>query len=124
MRRIVSVVASGPSLVSPVDAVLEPNAYAVAEDVDLTLVLRGAGVQHALQASDTSGVTLAGVTLSPSTESADLRGLLESGIAVLVSRDDITGAGLSSDDLVAGVRVVEDADLAELLRSADGVLSW
>lgn len=124
MRAIVSLVGAGPSLVSPADAVLEPNAYAVAEDVDLTLVLRGAGVQHALAAADTSGTVLAGVALSPSTESADLRGLLESGIPVLVAGDDLAAAGLTPDDLVPGVRIVDAAALADLLRAADGVLSW
>jgi intracellular sulfur oxidation DsrE/DsrF family protein len=124
MRRIVSVVSTGPSLVSPVDTVLEPNAYAVAEDVDLTVVLRGPGVQHAVEAADTSGTAVAGVALPSSTDRADLRGLLESGITVLVDADDLTAAGLAAGDLVTGVRVVDGGGIAGVLRAADGVLSW
>ena len=123
MRHVVSLVERPPAA-AHADPSLEPNAYAVAEDVDLVLVLRGAGIEHALATAEPANAVLAGVSLSPPPESGDLRALVESGIPVLVSASDLATAGLTAQDLVDGVHVVSDDELAESLRRADGVVSW
>ena len=123
MRHVVSLIQRAPS-VAHADPSLEPNAYAVAEDVDLVLILRGRGIEHALAAAEPANAVLAGVSLPGPAEAGDLRGLVESGISVLVAASDLAAAGVSRKELVGGVRVVDDAEVAEALRRADGVLSW
>lgn len=123
MRHVVSLIQRAPA-VAHADPALEPNAYAVAEDIDLTIVLRGAGIEHALAGAQPPATVLAGVALPGPAEAADLRGLVESGVPVLVSATELATSGVASEQLVAGVRVVDDADLAETLRRAEGVLSW
>lgn len=123
MRHVVSLVQRAPA-VAHADPSLEPNAYAVAEDVDLLLVLRGRGIEHALATAEPANAVLAGVALPGPAEAADLRGLVESGIRVLVAASDLAATGISRNDLTPGVQVVDDGEVADALRRADGVLSW
>ena len=111
-RRVVSVLGGSGDGSRMTDPALEANAYAVAEDVHLALVLRAAGVE------------LAGVGLPPMAAGQDLRGLLESGVEVHVDGPSLAARGLRAADLLDGVRVVEAGDLADLLRDADAVLVW
>ncbi|HEY8339113.1 MAG TPA: DsrE family protein [Egibacteraceae bacterium] len=123
-RRVVSLVRSGPQALRSTEAVLEANAYAVAEDVDLTVVLAGAGVELAIAAGEVRPGTLAGVPLPPAASGQDLRGLLESGVGVLVVDADLQAQGLRREDLVEGVEVVDGAAVADALRTAEAVLTW
>lgn len=123
-RRVVSILRSSPASPRPSDAALEANAFAVAEDVDLSLVLRGAGVELAQRRSAVATELLAGRVLPDPAGGQDLRALLESGIAVYVGDACVAELGLDAADLVDGVRVVDAAALAGLLRDADAVLSW
>jgi sulfur relay (sulfurtransferase) DsrF/TusC family protein len=123
-RRVVSVIGSAPQALRPSDPVLEANAYAVAEDIDLELVLRNDGVGLALAAGGAPPAQLAGVDLRPGVPGQDLRALLESGIGVHVDAAALAPRGLSAEDLVGGVTVAAPEDLTELLRTADAVLIW
>jgi intracellular sulfur oxidation DsrE/DsrF family protein len=123
-RRVVSLIRSAPGAVRPVEPSLEANAYGVAEDVDLVVVLRGNGVELAVAEGEVRPGELAGTALPPAASAQDLRGLVESGIGVYAAVEDLQRLGLSSGDLVDGVRAVDDDTLAELLRRADAVLTW
>lgn len=123
-RRVVSVVRVGPGALRPTDPALEANAYAVAEDVDLTVVLRGSAVEFALAHSDTAASELAGVALPPPTGSQDLRGLLESGVRVLAHTTALQDRGIATSDLIGGVTPIDTAELATVLADAEGVLTW
>jgi intracellular sulfur oxidation DsrE/DsrF family protein len=123
-RTVVSVVRSAPAALRVSDPVLEANAYAVAEDVDLVVVLRGAALEHALAQGERCCGDVAGVELPPAAGADDLSGLLESGMGVLAAADDLARQGLHATDLVPGVRVVDAATLAGVLRDADAVLTW
>lgn len=123
-RRVVSVLRSSPASPRPDDAALEANAYAVAEDVDLSLVLRGAGVELAQRRSALPVEQLAGRMLPDPAGGQDLRALLESGVPVYVGAACVAELGLEPDDLLEGVRIVDAAALAALLRDADAVLTW
>src|SRR5690606_14720510 len=111
-RRVVSLVRSGPQALRSTEAVFEANAFAVAEDVDLTVVLAGAAVELAIAAGEVRPGELAGVALPPAASGQDLLGLLESGVGVLVADADLQARGLAADDLVAGVEVVDGAAVA------------
>jgi intracellular sulfur oxidation DsrE/DsrF family protein len=124
-RRVVSVL-RGPcgAAARTSDPALEANAYAVAEEVSLTLVLRGASVELAVAGARAVPVELAGAALPPLAASQDLRGLVESGVAVHACGASLRARGIPLDALLRGVRVAEADDLAMLLRQADAVLAW
>jgi sulfur relay (sulfurtransferase) DsrF/TusC family protein len=123
-RRVVSVLRHGPCALRSGDAALEANAFAVAEDVDLSLVLRGAGVELALAAGELPPDELAGVALPPVVAAQDLRGLVESGVAVYADDASLAERGLQPDDLVAGVHIIDSETVAAVLRTADAVIAW
>jgi predicted peroxiredoxin len=123
-RRVVSILRSSPASPRPSDAALEANAFAVAEDVDLSLVLRSAGVELAQRRSALPVEQLAGTTLPDPAGGQDLRALLESGVPVYVGDACVAELGLDSGDLLEGVRIVDADALAALLRDADAVLTW
>jgi intracellular sulfur oxidation DsrE/DsrF family protein len=123
-RRVVSLLRSAPGALRATDPALEANAYAVAEDVDLTVVLRGEAVELALAGGEVRPAHLAGVALPPAAGAHDLRGLVESGIRVLVERTSLTDRGIPEADVVAGVEVVGDEQIVTVLSAAEGVLTW
>lgn len=123
-RRIVSVVHRPPGGLRVVDPAMEANAYAVAEDVDLTVMLRHEGATYAVAAGDVSPAQVGGVALATGAGSQDLRGLLESGVRVVVDAAALTERGISVEALVPGVDVADDTELAAILAQAQGVLEW
>lgn len=123
-RRVVSVLRQGPGGLRAADPVLEAHAYAVASDLDLTVVLRGDAVELAVDGEQPRAIELAGVALPSAVSGQDLRALLESGIPVCADGGDVARRGLAPADLIDGVDVADDARLDELLRSAEAVLSW
>jgi intracellular sulfur oxidation DsrE/DsrF family protein len=123
-RRVVSLLRAGPGALRPMEAVLEANAYAVAEDVDLTLVLLSSAVELAIAGGEARPGELAGVGLPPAASAQDLRGLVESGVGLLVSAEALAVLGLQLADLVEGARVVDEVAIAEVLHEADAVLTW
>ena len=124
VRRVVSLIRYHPGAVRAVEPSIEANAYAVASEVDLAVVLRGPGIELAVAGSEVGPGTLGGHPLPPSSSGDDLRGLLESGIPVYADAADLNRLGLEPGDLVEGVRPVDDATIAGLLRRADAVLCW
>jgi intracellular sulfur oxidation DsrE/DsrF family protein len=123
VRRVISVVTGPGEAAVGGDSVLEANTYAVAEDVDLAIVLRAGAVEFAVAAVQPS-LELAGVTLPPTEPARDLRGLAESGVAVHVEAEALADRGLSPDDLVPGTTLSEADAIADLLATADAVLMW
>lgn len=123
-RRIVSVIAGVPGTIRPVEPALDANAYAVAEDVELTVVLRHDAVELAALGGEVPPGDLAGVALPAAASPHEVRGLLESGIAVVADAAAVAARGLAAHDLVEGVEVEFDERIADLLRAADAVLCW
>lgn len=107
----------------PRDPALDLNAYAVAEDVELTLVLKDRGVELALGDAHAHPTAIAGIDVPCATPAADVRALLASGVAVLAVDADLAARGLQGSDLVAGVDVIGDADLARLIVEHDVTLT-
>jgi predicted peroxiredoxin len=123
-RRVVSVLRSAPSALRSTDPALEANAYAVAEDIDLTVVLRADAVEFAVAGGEVPPALLAGVPLPPAAGGQDLRGLVESGVRVLVDRDALAARGIGTDHVVRGVEVVGPDEIFTVLSDAEGVLTW
>lgn len=123
-RRVVSVLRGPSGAPRPNDPALEANAYAVAEDLDLALLLRGRGVELAQHRSPHASLDLAGRALPDPAAAADLQGLIESGVPVYVGEDCLAQLGLGADDLLDGVRIVDADAVADLFRDADAVLAW
>ena len=123
-RHIVSLLRTAPGALRATDPALEANAYAVAEDVDLTVVLRGDAVDFALAGGEARPAQIAGVALPPAAGSQDLRGLLESGVRVVAEAAALTARGIAETDLIAGVHVADDAEVIRILTDAEGVLTW
>src|SRR3712207_471425 len=101
-RRVVSLVRTPPVALRGTDPVLEANAYAVAEAVDLTVVLLGPSVELAVEGTEVPPREVAGVPLAPAAYGQDLRGLMESGVAVFAGAEDMARLGLRPEDLVEG----------------------
>lgn len=123
-RTVVSLVRGTQGSARATEPALEANAYAVAEDLEVRVVLAGAAVELALAGAQARPGELAGVALPPSASGQDLRGLIESGVAVLALADDLAARGIARESLVDGVETLQGADLAALLRDADAVLAW
>ena len=123
-RRVVSVLRSAAPALRPTDPALEANAFAVAEDLDLTVVLRDAAVELALRARETRPSRVAGVALPPAPTGQDLLGLLESGVRVVADAASLARHGIGDNDLIRGVEVVSTQGVVEVLTTAEGVLTW
>lgn len=105
------------------DPALDLNAYAVAEDVELTLVLQDRGVELALESASCHPGDLAGIEVPAAVPATDLRALLGSGVRVLAISTDLAARGLAVEDLVAGVAVIEPESLADMLMEHDVTLT-
>lgn len=123
-RRVVSILSGPPAAMSSEDPVLEANIYAVAEDVDLTVLLRGAAIEYATVTREVPPAMLADRPLPNARCARDLRGLLESGVLVCVDGAGAGQLGIGPDDLIPGVSVADADEQLDLLRRADAVLHW
>ena len=123
-RNVVSMLRCGPAALRSADPVLEANAYAVASDLDLTVLLCGDAVELAVADGEVAPGDLAGTRLPPSAGGQDLRGLVESGVSVWAAAADAAHRGLDASGIIEGVRLVDQAELDELLRTAEAVLTW
>lgn len=123
-RRVVSLVRGPLAAPGAADPAVEANAWAIAEDVHLTLVLTDHGVELAVAGGEVQPSELAGVALPPAATGQDLRGLIESGVGVYVDAAALVQRGVAGDALVEGVQRVDADELAALLRRADAVLAW
>lgn len=123
-RRVVSVLRGAPGALRATDPALEANAYAVAEDVDLTVVLRADAVELALAGGEVRPAQLAGVALPPAAGGQDLKGLVESGVRVLVESAALSARGIAAGDVVRGVEIADEDEIFAVLGDAEGVLTW
>lgn len=105
------------------DPALDVTAFAVAEDVELTLLLRGLGVEHAVRGATTHAVRVAGREVPSATPGADIAALVASGVRVLAADEDLRARGIRPDDLLDGVEPVDEPTVAHLVLSNDVTLS-
>lgn len=124
VTRVLSIVRGADAgAARPTDPALDLNAYAVAEDIDLTLVLKDHGVELGLANSACSTEVIAGLDVPAAVPATDLRALLDSGVRVLAVDRDLQARGLGADDLLEGVEVLDEAGLAGLVAAHHVTLS-
>ncbi|MFT5223349.1 MAG: intracellular sulfur oxidation DsrE/DsrF family protein [Glaciecola sp.] len=122
--RVVSIVRGADAGSARIaDPALDVNAYAIADEVELTLVLKDRGVELAATGARSHPVLVAGVSVPVASPTDDLRGLIGSGVRVVAVREDLELRGLSAQALVDGVQIIDEADLAALMMDNDVVLS-
>lgn len=105
------------------DPALDLNAYAVAEDVELTLVLKDAAVELGLEGASSHPGAIAGIDVPAAEPATDLLALLGSGVTVLAVIEDLAARGLDPADLLPGIDVVDERDLAGLVVDHDVTLT-
>lgn len=105
------------------DPALDVNAYAVAEDVEVTLVLKDQGVQLGVAETSAAPEAIVGIDVPVAEPETDITALLSSGVPVLAVRTDLQARGLGPEDLLDGIEVVEEARLAELIVEHDVTLT-
>lgn len=124
VTRVVSLLRGGePGAARAVDPALELNTYAVAEDVELTLVLVDRGVELALAHAHHRPTVIRGAEVPLATPEQDVQALVASGVRVLVAEEDLAARGLGLADLLDGVEGVAEGELAALLAEGEVVLS-
>lgn len=105
------------------DPALDVNAFAVAGDVDLTLVLTDRGVELALAAADSHVGAVAGRPVPSAHPDIDLTALVASGVTVFAVAEDLADRGLRPADLLEGVEPIGRRELARLVRRHDLTLT-
>ncbi|MGH3441577.1 MAG: hypothetical protein ACRDUY_05950 [Nitriliruptorales bacterium] len=125
VTRVLSVLRSAdPGAARPADPVLDLNAYALAEDVELTLVLKAAGVELGLSGALSRAATVGGLEVPAPVAGDDLRALLASGVRVVAVEEDLSARGIDVTDLLEGIEVLPETDLGDLLVGHDVELTW
>jgi intracellular sulfur oxidation DsrE/DsrF family protein len=105
------------------DPAVDVNAFAVADDVDLTLVLKDRGVVLGLAGTRCHRDTIAGVDVPAAEPGDDLRALLGSGVRILAVREDLEARGLDPAALLDGITTLDEGHLAGLVRDHDVTLT-
>ncbi len=105
------------------DPALDANAYAVADDVELTLVLKGRGVELGLDHVCCDGAKLSGLAVPVTEPGRDLRALIASGVRVHAVTEDLADRGIDPTALVPGIVPLTEADLAGLITTHDVTLT-
>jgi hypothetical protein len=105
------------------DPALDANAYAVADEIDMTLVLKDRGVELGLDDIRCDRGTLIGVVIPAAEPAIDLRALLDSGVQVRAVTEDLDARGIAPAALVAGIEPVTEAELARMIVEHDVTLT-
>lgn len=105
------------------DPALDANAFAVADDVELTLVLKDRGIELGLADTRCSRNTLAGHDVPVAEPGTDLTALLGAGVRVLAVTEDLLVRGVAPDALLDGIEPLDEPALAALLIDHDVVLT-
>lgn len=105
------------------DPAVDTTAFAVADDIELTVVLKDRAVELGLAGTRCRSAPLAGVDVPAAEPAADLRALLASGIRVLAVAEDLAVRGLRPGSLLAGIEPLPEAGLAPLIAGHDVTLT-
>lgn len=125
VTRVLSVLRSAdPGAPRPADPVLDLNAYALAEDIELSLVLKAGGVELGVAEAHVQPATIAGIDVPAAVPEHDIKALLASGVRVVAVEEDLRARGLADADLIGGIEVLPEAGLSTLLTEHDVTLTW
>ncbi len=122
--RVLSIVRGADAgAARPVDPALDATSFAIADEIDLTVVLKDRGVELGIDRVCCEGTTLSGLAVPAAEPGLDLRGLIASGVRVHAVREDLAARGIEPTALVAGIEPVAEAKLAALILAHDVTLT-
>lgn len=122
--RVLSIVrGADPGAPRVADPALEATSFALADDVDVTVLLKAQGVELAVDGACCQAVRLRGVEVPVAEPWLDLRGMIASGVRVLAVLEDVEARGLAHGMLLAGVGLIAEAELAGLILAHDWTLT-
>ena len=107
----------------PVDPALDATSFAIADEIDLTVVLKDRGVELGLDGVCCDQGTLSGLAVPAAEPGVDLRGLIASGVRVHAVREDLEARGIEPSALVAGIEPLAEVELAALIVAHDVTLT-
>ena len=105
------------------DPALDATAYAIADEIELTLVLKDRGVELGLDEVCCDQGMLGGLAIPVAEPGLDLRALLGSGVQVRAVSEDLFARGIEPTDLVDGIEPLTEADLSLLILQHDVTLT-
>lgn len=105
------------------DPALDTNTYAIADEIELTLVLKDRGVELGLAGACCDQGMLGGLAIPVAEPGVDLRALIASEVRVYAVAEDLAARGIDPSSLVAGIDPLSEAELAHLLIQHDVTLT-
>lgn len=122
--RVLSIVRGADAgAARPVDPALDATSFAIADEIDLTVVLKDRGVELGVDRVCCDRATLSGLAVPAAEPGVDLRGLIASGVRVHAVREDLDARGIEPAALVAGIEPLAEAELAALIVAHDVTLT-
>ena len=92
---------------------------------DISILLRGNAVNYGVKGQDASGLKFGSVALDvPPTLDADVLNLIAAGAPTYAVREDLEDRGITTAELVEGLQLVNQKDLADLFDSHDSIWHW
>jgi intracellular sulfur oxidation DsrE/DsrF family protein len=92
---------------------------------DVSVLLRGSAVNYAVRGQDASGLSFGEWKQTrPPDIAEDVQKLVAAGVGVSVVEEDLAARGLQGGDLLGGVTLVRQADIAALVARHDAIWHW
>ena len=92
---------------------------------DISILLKSNAVNYAVKGQDASGLTFGELKMSnPPEIDKDLEKMVAKGVLVYLLKEDAAERGVSSTELIAGIREVTRKELPELFDQHDHVWHW
>lgn len=111
----------------PCDPHLFASAFgAVETPARVSFLLRDAAVNYAVRDQDPGEVRIMGIEVCEADTSPAkvLDFVIKSGTSVSVVKEDLEARGISPSELIEGVRVLPEAQVADLIEAHEGVILW
>ena len=111
----------------PCDPHLFASAFgAIETPARVSILLREAAVTYAVKDQDPGDVRLMGLEVveADTSPAKVLDFIMQNGAPVSVVKEDLEARGISQGDLLEQVRVIPEAQVADLVESHEGVMVW
>jgi len=111
----------------PCDPHLFASAFgAIETPARVSLLLREGAVTYAAKNQDPGEVRLMGLEVCEADTSPAkvLDFVMKNGSPVSVVKEDLEARGLSSSDLIEGIQVIPEVQVADLIEAHEGVMVW
>ena len=127
MKKILSIVerAYHVTLEEQDDSILWLSHILKNSGADISVFLRSNAVNYEVKGQDASGVVIGGVPLSnPPKLDEDVSSLVSAGVETYAVTEDIEERGISQSEIVDGVKLVKQSELADLFEEHDSIWHW